>query len=93
VIRQLDLNRSLLIEQLPAGVRWTPPEATFLAWLDFGGLGLGGDASEVFLRQANVALGPGRDYDPSSSGFARLNFGTSDELLTELLRRINAVVS
>jgi cystathionine beta-lyase len=98
VIRQLDLNRSLLIEQLPAGVRWTPPEATFLAWLDFGRLGLGGDASEVFLREANVALGPGRDYDPSSSGFARLNFarlnfGTSDELLTELLRRINAVVS
>jgi cystathionine beta-lyase len=93
VIRQLDFNRSLLVEQLPAGVRWTPPEATFVAWLDCGELGLGDDPSEVFLRRAKVALGPGQDYDPASSGFVRLNFGTSDELLTELLRRMNAVVS
>ena len=92
VIRQLDFNRSLLIDQLPSGIRWTPPEATYVAWLDCGGLGLGEDPSEVFLREAKVALGPGRDYDPSNSGFVRLNFGTSDELLTEMLRRMNVVV-
>jgi cystathionine beta-lyase len=92
VIRQLDFNRSLLIDQLPSGIQWTPPEATYVAWLDCGGLGLGEDPSEVFLREAKVALGPGRDYDPSNSGFVRLNFGTSDELLTEMLRRMNVVV-
>jgi cystathionine beta-lyase len=92
VIRQLDFNRSLLIDQLPSGIRWTPPEATYVAWLDCGGLGLGEDPSEVFLREAKVALGPGRDYDPSNSGFVRLNFGTSDELLTEMLRRMNVVL-
>jgi cysteine-S-conjugate beta-lyase len=38
VVRQLTRNRDLLAEQLPIvlpNVGWTPPHATYLAWLDF----------------------------------------------------------
>ena len=95
LIRQLDANRSLLTElladQLPE-VAWKPPEATYLAWLDLGRLGLGDRPEIVLLEKSKVALGSGRDYDPGSTGFVRLNFGTSPELLTGMLTRIAAVV-
>lgn len=95
VLQQLDENRGrlgrLLAEQLPA-VRWTPPQAGYLAWLDCRDLGLGGDPASVLLERAQVALSPGLDYGASGAGWARLNFGTGSELLTEIVDRIAAAV-
>ena len=68
----------LLTSHLPA-VRYQPPEATFLAWLDVRGLGLD-DAYEHFLR-AGVALEPGLRFGPGGTDFVRLNFACSADLL------------
>ncbi len=81
--------RSLLAD-VP-GVRFAPPEATYLAWLDFSALGLGADPAEVILRRGRVALDPGERFG-QGVGFARLNFGTSRELLTEAVRRMRAAL-
>jgi len=72
----------------PPGITWTPPQATYVAWLDCTGLGLDTDPATFFLDKAKVALGPGRDYDPASTASVRLNFGTSPTLLTEMLTRM-----
>jgi len=94
VIDQLDANRTLLGEllakQLP-DISWTPPEATYLAWLDCGRLGLGDQPHVALLEKGKVALGAGRDYDPGSSGFVRLNFGTSAGLVREMVTRMASV--
>jgi cysteine-S-conjugate beta-lyase len=91
VVAQLAANRDLLrtqlAKQLP-GVSWTPPDATYLAWLDFRGLDLGDDPAEVILRRGRIALSPGLHYGSPGAGFARLNFGTSAELVEESVRRI-----
>lgn len=90
LLTQLDANRSLLGERLAAElpqVRWTPPQASFIAWLDCRGLGLGDDPAAAFLRNG-VALSPGLAYGPPGAGFARLNFGTGPELVTEIVRRM-----
>ncbi|ADB30996.1 aminotransferase class I and II [Kribbella flavida DSM 17836] len=92
LIDQLDRNRTLIGEKLPAGITWSPPQATYLAWLDCGGLGLGPDPATVFRDQALVALSPGQDYDPAARDHVRLNFGTGTELLTEILRRMESVL-
>jgi len=96
VLLQLDRNRSLLgtllAEQLPA-VQWTPPQATYLAWLDCRRLDLGDDPADLLLRRARVALSPGVSYGQLGVGHARLNFGTSSELLTEMINRIAAVTA
>ncbi len=88
---QLDANRhlltSLLAEHLP-GVRYAPPQASFLAWLDCRGLGLGDDPAAAFLERGKVALTPGPGFGPQGAGFARLNMGTSPELLAEAVRRM-----
>ena len=86
-------NRELLTDlvrtELP-GVALDPPEATYLAWLDFRALSLGGDPARILLERARVRLSPGPHFGPGGDGFARLNFATSQPLLREILSRIGA---
>jgi cystathionine beta-lyase len=88
LIGQLDRNRRLIGERLPDGISWTPPQATYLGWLDCAGLDLTPDPAGFFLRAAKVALGTGSDYDPAARERVRLNFGTGPELLGEMLDRM-----
>ncbi|MFI9417289.1 MalY/PatB family protein [Streptomyces werraensis] len=91
----LDANRrlltELLAEQLPA-VRYRPGDATYLAWLDCRGLGLGDDPAQVFLGRGRVALTSGPPFGTGGAGHARLNLATSPEVLTEAVRRMAAAV-
>jgi cystathionine beta-lyase len=93
LLAALDANRrrvdALLAEHLPA-VGYRPPEASFLAWLDCRALGLGDDPAAAFLERGRVALVPGHDFGAQGRGFARLNIGTSDALLSEAVRRMAA---
>ena len=92
-VAQIDENRRLLArllrEQLP-GIGYVPGSATFLAWLDCRHLGLGDDPAAAFLERGRVALSPGADFGVQGAGFARLNIGTSPELIGEAVRRMAA---
>jgi cystathionine beta-lyase len=91
LLARLDANRTLLAERLAASlpeVVWTPPEATYLAWLDCRALGLGDDPAAAFLARGQVALSPGLHYGAAGAGFVRLNFGTSPELVGEMVTRM-----
>ncbi|MFN8163360.1 MAG: aminotransferase class I/II-fold pyridoxal phosphate-dependent enzyme [Solirubrobacterales bacterium] len=95
VLAQLAANRDQLGAELAArlpGVRWAPPEGTYLAWLDCRGLGLEEDPSARFLARGRVALGTGPRYGTGGAGFARLNFATGPELLAEGVRRMAAAI-
>jgi cystathionine beta-lyase len=67
---------------------WIPPDATYLAWLDCRPLGLAVEPCEHFLEHARVALGRGPDFGVHGEGFVRLNFATTDEVLTGLVERM-----
>jgi cysteine-S-conjugate beta-lyase len=94
-VAQIDENRRLLSrllrEQLPE-VGYVPGAATFLAWLDCRNLGLGDDPAAAFLARGKVALSPGPDFGDQGAGYARLNIGTSPELVAEAVRRMAAAV-
>lgn len=81
----------LLAEHAP-GVRATAGSATFLAWLDFRETGLGDDPAAVVLERGRVSLLPGTDFGSVGTGFARLNIGTSRELVEEAVKRIGAAL-
>jgi cystathionine beta-lyase len=83
------LLRALLDEHLP-DVGYTPPQATYLAWLDCRALGLDDDPADVFLEQAKVALSAGPAFGAGGSGHVRLNLATSTDILTEAVRRMGA---
>ena len=95
VLAQLDANRSWLASELPSrlpGVAWRPPQATYLAWLDCTGLGLGDEPADAFLRRGRIALSRGLDYGPEGAGHVRLNFGTGPAQLDEALHRMGAAI-
>lgn len=81
----------LIADQLPA-VRYQTPDSSYLAWLDMRDLGLGDDPSAVILERGRVALSAGAPFGESGAGFARLNFGTSPELLRSIVARITAAL-
>lgn len=95
VIRRLDSNRTrlgeLLARHLP-GIGWAPHEASYLAWLDFRDLGFRDDPATVLADRGRVGLSPGPAFGEAGHGWARLNLGTSSELVEEAIRRIAATV-
>ncbi|HWE44574.1 MAG TPA: aminotransferase class I/II-fold pyridoxal phosphate-dependent enzyme [Caulobacteraceae bacterium] len=89
-VAHLERQRDRLASRLPAcGARMTPPQAGYLAWLDFRGAGLDGEPAAVLLDEARVALSPGLDFGLEGRGFARLNFATSEALLDAMLERMS----
>ncbi len=91
VLATLDRRRTLLAallrERLPM-LGWHPPEATYLAWLDCSAVGPDDQARERFLDHGRVALEPGLRFGAIGSGYARLNFATSSEILDQATRRM-----
>ena len=80
----------LLAAHLPE-IRYVAPEATFLAWLDCGGLDLD-DPYGTFLERGRVALEPGPKFGTGGRGHVRLNFACSAVVLTEAVERMAAVL-
>jgi cystathionine beta-lyase len=89
-IRRRQLG-DLIAAQLP-DIRWQPPQATYLAWLDCRRVGRGEQPRDLFLRRGRVALEPGPRFGAPGSGFVRLNFGTSEAVLAEAIERMAAAL-
>jgi cystathionine beta-lyase len=95
VIDIIDGNRGLLAELLAEHLpraRYVPPQASYLAWIDFRGYDLGDDPAAAFLERGRVALSPGPSYGTGGEGFARLNLATSPRILREIVRRLATVI-
>jgi cystathionine beta-lyase len=87
LVDYLDGNRVRLLECLASelpGVQCHTPEATFLSWIDCTALGLE-DPARFFLDEARVAVSDGPPFGTGFEQFVRLNFGTSRELLEQIL--------
>jgi cystathionine beta-lyase len=82
----------LVAVRLPA-VRWHPPAATYLAWLDCRAIGSGNVPWELFLERGRVGLEPGLQFGDVGSGYVRLNFATSAEILDKATARMATVVT
>jgi len=87
-------NHARLPSLLPAGVSVAvEAQASFLTWLDCREAGLGDDPAAVFLDRGRVALVSGPTFGPQGVGFARLNVGTTPELVEEAVTRLAAALT
>ncbi|GAB3190367.1 MalY/PatB family protein [Nesterenkonia suensis] len=111
LLEGLRTNRALLDELLAERapqVRWTAPQATYLAWLDFRATALAGAEDDIaaagaespirgpakaLLARAGVALTAGNPFGDGGAGHARLNMATSQAILTEAVARIGRALS
>lgn len=95
LVAGLDHNRHLLSELLKEHlpeIRYRPPQATYLSWLDCRELDLGDDPAETFMSRGKVALNSGLDFGIEGTGHVRLNFATSPEMLTMIVERMASAV-
>jgi cystathionine beta-lyase len=96
VVSYLDGSRrllaSLLARHLP-GVGYTPPEGTYLAWLDCRALGLDESAADFFLAKAGVLATDGALCGEAGRGFLRLNFAAPRPIVTEMIARMGAALA
>ena len=79
------------IAQRMPRVKYRPPEATYLAWLDFRDYGM--DRAQLWdfmCHKARVATDDGAKFGPNGEGdgFQRLNFACPRQQLTQALERI-----
>ncbi|MQA35867.1 MalY/PatB family protein [Modestobacter roseus] len=95
VLHHLDGSRrmlaDLLAEHLPR-VRYTPPEGTYLAWLDCRELGVAEPLGEFFRREAGVALIDGTECGAAGAGHVRLTLATPRPVLRAIVQRMAAAV-
>lgn len=92
----LQANRDHLrreLQRLIPGIRYHPPEASFLAWLDCSGLGLQQSPHAFFLSDAKLGLYAGEVFGAGYEDFVRLNFGCTRATLTEAVERMAAALS
>jgi cysteine-S-conjugate beta-lyase len=109
LLQGLDANRTLLgeliAEHLPE-VKYQGTQGTYLAWLDCRRLGITEEAADGlavvadltgparwFLDHARVALSSGHVFGAGGSGHVRLNFATSQAILTEAVSRLSRALS
>lgn len=94
VISRLRANRNLLCEHAAiwSQINYFPTQATYLAWLDCRQLPIRDSAYDFFLKQAKVALSDGARFGEPGRGFARLNFATSEDILKEILERMDKAI-
>ena len=93
--RTITARRDQLARRVAAdvpSVRFDPPEATYLCWLDFRASGLGDDPAATLLDRFGVALSSGPKFGPDSDGWARINVATSEDILDEVIDRIAEAV-
>ncbi|AJE46718.1 MalY/PatB family protein [Celeribacter indicus] len=80
-----------LASELP-GLRFHPPEATYLLWMDCSDLGIQGSAGDFFLDRAGVGFSRGEDFLPGAESRVRCNFATSLPILDEIVDRMVAAL-
>lgn len=94
-IAQVEANSALLAElvaeHLP-GVSFTPPHASYLAWLNFREAGLGDDPYTRILTDAKVALNNGAFFGAGGEGYVRLNLACAPDTIREAVRRIASIL-
>jgi cystathionine beta-lyase len=92
VLDVLEANRTRMTTffsaELPE-VRWYPPQATYLGWLDFGSAVPTGASPQAYvLEHARVGLSEGEPFGYGGDRRARFNFGTSPDILDQMLGRL-----
>lgn len=87
-----DFTEQFVKERMPKA-HMDHPEGTYIFWIDFRGYGFNNETlTEFLVKEAKVALDPGKWFGAAGDGFARINIGTTRAQLKEGLERIAAAL-
>ena len=92
LVAYLDGNRQRFAQGIAAipGLRMTPMDATFLAWVDFSGTGMAREEFTVRVeRDAGIAANRGLTFGPGGETFIRFNLGTQRTRIDDAIARLS----
>lgn len=92
LMRYLDGNRRLFDEGVAAipGLRSTPLEATYLAWVDFSGTGMApAEIIDRVEKQARIATNHGASFGKGGESFLRFNLACRRAQVSEAVDRLH----
>ena len=101
VVAQLDQSRTYLgglLSELQFDIGYREPDGGYFGWLDlrsvdkFKNLNSREDIAELLLTHGKIAVAPGHLYGPSGTGFIRINFATSFEIIEESVKKIKSTL-
>ena len=101
VVEQLDQSRTYLgglLSELQFDIGYREPDGGYFGWLDlrsvdkFKNLNSREDIAELLLTHGKIAVAPGHLYGPSGTGFIRINFATSFEIIEESVKKIKSTL-
>jgi len=82
------------IEENIPQIKAITPQASFLIWLDFSGLGLSDKEEETLLvKKAKIGLNPGYTFGKGGEGYHRLNIGCSRLVLQKAMLQLKIAVT
>ncbi len=71
-------------------ISFTIPEGTYLAWLDCSKMGLSDkDLRDFFTNKAGLGLSPGISFSKEGTGYMRLNFAVSAEIMKKAMKQLD----
>jgi cystathionine beta-lyase len=96
VLGYLDDSRRLLADLLHRhlpGVRYRPPDGTYLAWLDCTALDLPESPGELITDRARITVVDGPAFGAGGAGAFRFNFATPQPVLAQMVQQIARVLT
>jgi cystathionine beta-lyase len=93
MLEQVARNVEMLVNELPDPVRIIQPQGTYLAWIDFRGLGMDVPELAQWLPQrAHLALSPGHWFGREGAGFARMSIAVKSPVIENAIERLSSAV-
>jgi len=91
--QNIKLFRTTLQQRIPR-IKLIEPDASYLVWIDFRGLGLNPKQLSNFLvKQAQMATNPGHWFGREGAGFARINIACPRSILQQALLKLEHAVT
>ncbi|MEA2028360.1 MAG: PatB family C-S lyase [Campylobacterota bacterium] len=82
-----------LANQYPNQIRFTPPQATYLAWIDFRQMQLDDKSLHQGLIEYGLGLSQGISFKKGGSGFMRMNCAVPHSVMQEATKKLEAFIT
>lgn len=84
----IDFVADFVAQNMPK-VKFVRPQASYLMWLDFSGLGLShAELVDVIVNKAHLAMNDGAMFGREGEQCMRMNVGTRREVLAQAMRQL-----
>ena len=81
-----------LANKYPNQIKFTPPQASYLAWIDFNQMNLDDNQLHNRLKDAKLGLSQGVSFGDGGSRYMRMNCAVPKPIMMEAIKRLEIMI-